>query len=405
MSQTSDADFSPLFASTVQQERSGVETTGSIDPAGTTADQGPVQILAPDGTRLRSEAYDDRIDALTADELRGFYRDMALVRRFDQEATALQRQGELALWASCLGQEAAQIGSGRALAPRDFVFPSYREHGVAHTRGLDLPELLHLFRGQEHGGWDPSDTNFHLYTMVIGSHPLHATGYAQGVQRDGLVGSDDPDRDMGVIAYFGDGATSEGDVSEAMVFAAAAKAPIVFFCQNNQWAISAPTSVQTSIPLYRRGEGFGIPSIQVDGNDVLACYAVTLEAIERARRGDGPTFIEAYTYRMGAHTTSDDPTRYRSRDEEESWQAKDPIARLRTYLESMFLADEDFFDAVEASADALGERTRDACRAMTPHPAISMFDNIYAEPNSQVEEERAWFVEYQRAMSGEEETR
>src|SRR5690625_7396216 len=175
-----------------------------------------VQLLTPTGERRSHPTYSPRIEHLDAADLRGFYRDMVLVRRFDTEATALQRQGELGLWAQSLGQEAAQIGSGHALEPRDYVFPSYREHGVAHTRGMDLAQILHLFRGRDHGGWDPAADNFHLYTLVICSNSLHATGYAMGVQRDGAVGTGNPDLDRAVVTYFGDGATSQGDVYEAM---------------------------------------------------------------------------------------------------------------------------------------------------------------------------------------------
>ena len=252
-----------------------------------------------------------------------------LVRRVDAEATALQRQGELGLWASLLGQEAAQVGSGRALRPQDYAFPTYREHGVAWCRGVDPLNLLGLFRGVNHGGWDPDEKNFHLYTIVIGAQTLHATGYAMGIQRDGDVGTGDPERDAAVIAYFGDGATTQGDVNEAFVFAAVQNAPVVFFCQNNQWAISEPIEKQTRIPLYQRASGFGFPGVRVDGNDVLAVYAVTKAALDDAREGNGPTFIEAFTYRMGAHTTSDDPTRYRVAAEVEVWKQRDPIARLR----------------------------------------------------------------------------
>jgi 2-oxoisovalerate dehydrogenase E1 component alpha subunit len=168
-----------------------------------------------------------------------------------------------------------------------------------------------MFRGVNHGGWDPNEKNFHLYTIIIGAQTLHATGYAMGVQRDGAVGTGDDERDTAVIAYFGDGATSQGDVSEALVFAGVNNSPVVFFCQNNQWAISEPNEKQTRAPLYHRARGFGFPGMRVDGNDVLAVYAVTKAALDAARTGQGPTFIEAYTYRMGAHTTSDDPTKYR----------------------------------------------------------------------------------------------
>ena len=207
----------------------------------------------------------------------GFYADMAAIRRFDQEATALQRQGQLALWVPLTGQEAAQIGSGRASQPQDYIFPTYREHGVALTRNVDLAELLRQFRGVSNGGWNPKDTNFHLYTLVLAAQTPHAVGYAMGIQRDqklaarraagrGWARSAEPK--AAVMVYFGDGASSEGDVHESMVFASSYKAPVVFFCQNNHWAISVPSSVQTRIPLANRAKGYGFPGIRVDGNDV-----------------------------------------------------------------------------------------------------------------------------------------
>ncbi|WP_152188773.1 pyruvate dehydrogenase (acetyl-transferring) E1 component subunit alpha [Georgenia satyanarayanai] len=360
-----------------------------------------VQLLDPEGRRLDHSRYDRWVADLGPAELRGLYRDMVLARRFDAEATALQRQGELSLWPPSLGQEAAQVGSGRAMRLQDFAFPSYREHAVAHTRGMDMRELLRVFRGVEHGGWDPAAHNFHLYTFVIGSHTLHATGYAMGAQRDGDVGTGDAERDRAVVVYFGDGATSQGDVHEAMVFAAVTKAPVVFVCQNNQWAISVPASGQTTVPLARRGAGVGIPSVRVDGNDVLASYAVTAEALERARSGGGPTLIEAYTYRMGAHTTADDPTRYRTSAEEDYWRERDPIARLRAHLTAQGQADDDFLTEVAAAADALGESTREYCRALTPAGPETMFDHVYGVAHAQVETERAWFSDYQQSFAEE----
>jgi 2-oxoisovalerate dehydrogenase E1 component alpha subunit len=278
------------------------------------------------------------------------------------------------------------------------VFPSYREHGVALTRGVDLPDILKLFRGVDHGGWDAEAVRFQLYTLVIGSHTLHATGYAMGVQRDGLVGTGDPDRDTAVVTYFGDGATSQGDVSEALVFAAVNNAPLVLFCQNNQWAISEPTSRQTRVPIARRGEGFGVPGVRVDGNDVLASYAVMSEALERARSGGGPTLIEAFTYRMGAHTTSDDPTRYRSAAEEEYWRQRDPIDRLRSHLAATGELPDEFLADVDAQAAALGQRVRTTVRGMTAPAAETMFDHVYATPHSTLEAERAWFAEYEASF-------
>ncbi|MGP3980803.1 pyruvate dehydrogenase (acetyl-transferring) E1 component subunit alpha [Streptomyces sp. KR80] len=351
-----------------------------------------VQLLTPEGERVEHPEYS--ID-LTPEELRGLYRDMVLTRRFDAEATALQRQGELGLWASLLGQEAAQIGSGRALRDDDYVFPTYREHGVAWCRGVDPTNLLGMFRGVNHGGWDPTGNNFHLYTIVIGSQTLHATGYAMGVAKDGA--------DSAVIAYFGDGASSQGDVAEAFTFSAVYNAPVVFFCQNNQWAISEPTERQTRVPLYQRAQGFGFPGVRVDGNDVLACLAVTRSALERARSGQGPTLVEAFTYRMGAHTTSDDPTRYRLDDERAAWEAKDPIKRLKVYLEKEGFADEAYFSELESESDALARRVRDAVRAMPDPDPMAIFENVYADGHALVDEERAQFAAYQASFADEAE--
>ena len=313
-----------------------------------------IQLLTPEGERAEHPDYPLE---LSADEIKGLYRDLVLVRRIDTEAIALQRQGELGIWASLLGQEAAQVGSGRALGPRDMAFPTYREHGVAWCRGLDPMKLLELFRGVSHGGWDPAEHRFHLYTIVIGSQTLHATGYAMGIQRDGAVGEDGE----AVIVYFGDGATSQGDVSEAFIWASVFNAPVVFFCQNNQWAISEPLERQSRIPLYQRARGFGFPGVRVDGNDVFACLAVTKKAMQAAREGQGPTLIEAFTYRMGAHTTTDDPTRYRLASELEAWKLKDPIERVKAYLVRTGSADLAFFEGIESEADQLGRRVRRAC--------------------------------------------
>ena len=342
-----------------------------------------IQLLTPTGERIDHPDYPLE---LSDEEARSLYRDMVLVRRVDAEGTALQRQGELGLWASLLGQEAAQIGSGRAMRPDDFAFPTYREHGVAWCKGVPPVNLLGMFRGVNNGGWDPFENNFNLYTIVIGSQTLHAVGYAMGVQRDG--------GDSAVIAYFGDGASSQGDVLEAFVFGASYNAPVVFFCQNNQWAISEPTERQSRVPLYRRAAGFGFPGVRVDGNDVFACLAVTRAALERARTGNGPTLVEAFTYRMAAHTTSDDPTRYRTNDEVELWRARDPILRLRAYLVAQGQADDEFFAAVDAEADVLAAQVRADCLALPDPEPLTMFDYTYTEPHAQVIEERAFLAEY-----------
>ena len=342
-----------------------------------------VQLLTPEGERVEHPHYSLEIGD---DELRGLYRDLVLVRRVDSEATALQRQGELGIWASLLGQEAAQVGSGRAMAEDDYAFPTYREHGVAWCRGVDPLNLLGLFRGVNHGGWDPNEKNFHLYTIVIGAQTLHATGYAMGMQKDGA--------ESAVIAYFGDGATSQGDVNEAFIYASVFNAPVVFFCQNNQWAISEPIEKQTRIPLYQRAMGFGFPGVRVDGNDVLAVLAVTRAALQNAREGNGPTLVEAYTYRMGAHTTSDDPTRYRLTHELESWKLKDPIERVKAYLVRTGKADQPFFDSLDRESDELAAHVRKGCLEMPDPDPLSIFDHVYAEQHPLVEEEREQFAAY-----------
>lgn len=347
-----------------------------------------VQLLTPEGERVSHPDYDI---SLTEAELRGLYRDMALVRRFDGEATALQRQGELGLWSSCLGQEAAQVGSARAMSANDYAFPTYREHGVAWVRGVEPLELLSLYRGTTNGGWDPTKRGCAMYALVIGTQTLHATGYAMGQALDGAQEA--------TIAYFGDGATAQGDVNEAFVFASVFSAPVVFFCQNNQWAISQPRERQSTVPIYERAAGFGFPGVQVDGNDVLACMAVTKAALERAKSGQGPMLIEAFTYRMAAHTTSDDPSRYRLASELENWRLRDPIERLKVYLAHEGIADRAFFEQVDREGDRLAEQVREGVRAMVPPAPGSMFETVYAEPHPVVAAQQREMAAYEATFS------
>lgn len=378
---------------------------GAAQPAGESAgvlrsnEVGPheaLQLLDEHGTVHQDGTFSPYIKALSVETLCGFYADMALVRRFDTEATALQRQGELALWVPMVGQEAAQIGSGRAMNKADYAFPTYREHGVALTRGLDLADLLKLFRGISNGGWDPRETNFHLYTLVLAAQTLHAVGYAMGIARDRAA--DPAVEAAAVVAYFGDGASSEGDVHESMVFAASYNAPVVFFCQNNNWAISVPFEVQSKIPLVNRAGGYGIPGIRVDGNDVLAVYAATQWALDHARNGHGPVLIEASTYRVGAHTTADDPTKYRMLAEEELWKTKDPLARLETYLRAEGLADDAFFEQVKNDGDELAAHVRKVTLAMGGADIRQKFATVYAQAHPLVAEELAWFENYEASF-------
>lgn len=345
-----------------------------------------VQLVSPTGERRANADFDPWITDIDAAALGRLYRDMAIVRRLDTEATALQRQGELGLWPPLAGQEAAQIGSARALRDDDFAFSSYREHAVAWCRGVAPAELLTVWRGTAASGWNPFERGMAVPQIIIGAQALHATGWAMGAAWEGS--------DAAAIAYFGDGATSEGDVNEALVFAASFDAPVVFFCQNNQWAISEPVGLQSKQHLARRADGFGMPGIRVDGNDVLAVMAATRIALDRARRGDGPTFIEAVTYRMGPHTTADDPKRYRTDDELTDWRARDPLTRVLALLEASGVDVAGFEREVAAEADGAATELRAAVTTIPDPAPLSVFDHVYAEPNSHIDRQREHYTRY-----------
>lgn len=378
----------------------------------TESDPQPVQFLTVDGEFAPNDAaapFAAELEALDHEQLREMYRDMALTRAFDTECTNLQRQGQLALWVPSVGQEAAQVGSGRAAAPQDHIFPAYREHAIARIRGVDFLNVVAQFRGVTHGGWDvtdPANGNFHLYTLVIGSQALHATGYAMGQVLDATKRAGSTSLEPGeaaretgdaTIVYFGDGATSQGDVSEAMIFAASYQTPQVFFVQNNKWAISVSVTRQSRTPIYRRAAGFGLSSIQIDGNDVLASYAVTKRLLDNARSGGGPAFIEALTYRIGAHTTSDDPTRYRENAELEEWMAKDPIIRFEKYLRSQGV-DQAFFDSVAEEGAQLSLYIRDGVLHMPVPTADAMFAHVYSEEHPVMDAQAKWLERYESSF-------
>jgi 2-oxoisovalerate dehydrogenase E1 component alpha subunit len=329
----------------------------------------PVRLLEPDGTLREDPRYALDVDD---DGLRRLYRLMVITRRVDREAINLQRQGQLALHASCLGQEAAQIGSAVALDEGDWVFPSYRELGVALVRRVDPAGLLHVWRGTWLSGHDPYEHNFALMSIPLGTQALHAAGFAMGARLD--------DNPVVAVAYVGDGATSEGDMHEGMNFAAVYEAPCVFFVQNNQYAISVPLDRQTHAPtLAHKAVGYGMPGLRCDGNDVLATLAVTRAAVERARSGGGPALIEALTYRMEAHTTSDDPSRYRTQEELDEAARTDPIARMRNLLQRRDLLDGDF----ERAVDEEGGQTTSELRAAlydAPHgDPMELFEHVYVD--------------------------
>lgn len=367
----------PTNATSAQQSR--------FDPSPASAPM--VQLLDPAGNRLDDPDFAPVVQPGHAASL---LRDMAMIRRFDTEATALQRKGQLSLWAPLLGQEAIQVGVRAALGPVDHVFPSHREHGLAMLLGLPIERILAIFKGCEMGDWDAEKLRFHYYSMVIGAHTLHGVGYAMGQARDAVA---DSMADAGVsVVFHGDGAISEGDVNEAYVFAAAYQAPVVFICVNNQWAISEPVELQSRVPLYQRAWGFGIPSVRVDGNDVLAMQSVTNWALGRARAGQGPTFIEAFTYRMGAHTTSDDPTKYRGSQEAAEWQVKDPIARAQTWLRASGAWDDAQQARLDQDIEAFGAQVRAAVDRVGAPELSGVFDRVYASPTADLETQRAQVV-------------
>lgn len=355
-----------------------------------------IQLLDEHGTRHESEEWDRWISDLDDDALAALYEDMVAVRRIDTEATALQRQGELALWPPLLGQEAAQIGSGRSLRKDDFVFSSYRENAVAYCRGVGVVDLVRVWRGITASAWNPFEVGMATPQVIIGAQALHATGYAMAIQKDLETAGDESvgEGSAVAVAYFGDGAMSEGDVNEAMVFASTYQAPVVFICQNNQYAISEPVSLQTRVPLVDRPGGFGIPAVQVDGNDVLAVMAVTRQALDRARSGGGPSFIEAVTYRMGPHTTADDPTRYRDPAELEEWAKRDPILRLRTLLEKRGAFGPELEARVAEVADRLARELRAGISELEDPTALEVFANVYAEPHPELDRQRDEYARY-----------
>ena len=318
--------------------------------------------------------------------LRRLYRTMVTVRRLDLDGVAMQRQGIVPGYAPMRGQEAAQVGSAAAIdLDRDFAFPTYRELGVAVTMGIDPVAYLASHQGAWHGGlWDASVSRLAPINAVVGGAVTHAVGWALGAKLD---------RNGGVaMAYFGDGASSQGDIHEAMNTAGVSQLPVVFFCQNNGWAISVPAEKQVAGgSVAARAAGYGMPGVRVDGNDVLAVYRATRAALDLARRGGGPTVIEAMTYRSGPHSTSDDPGRYRSLDEEQSWLARDPLVLCEERLRETGTVGDDFFAEVSDTADAFTERVRADVVALAVRPGEEMFDLVFTNPPAAVlDQKREW---------------
>jgi len=315
---------------------------------------------------------------IAADDLKRLYRAMLLGRRLDERMVRLQRQGRIGTFAPIKGQEASQMGSVFTLRPTDWMVPSFRETAAMIYRGWPIEKMLLLFAGYLEGGRPAPDQHDLPITIPVATQLPHAVGLAYAAQYRG--------DDAVVMAYFGDGATSEGDFHEALNFAGVWHVPIVFVCQNNQWAISVPLKKQThSRTLAQKALAYGFPGIQVDGNDVLAVYAASREAVERARAGAGPTLIECVTYRLGVHTTADDPTKYRSDEEVKAWEQKDPLTRFSAYLQKKSLLAEGLAEQIDAEIAAAVQRFE----ATPPADPLTMFDHVYAElpPHLQAQKE------------------
>ncbi len=348
--------------------------------AGAAAD--PIAAMVDEQGVLTAEA--ERAAAVSDDELRALYRLMALVRRLDQEGLRLQRQGEIGLWGPVEGHEAIQVGAAKALAPTDWIFPYYRDFGMAVARTIDPADAMTWFRGLAHGAWNPQEYRFGPGIISVGSQMGHGVGFAIGCKLD-----DDP---IAVLVSSGEGATSTGDWHEAMNFAGVFQAPAVILCENNQWAISVPFAQQVAGHIADRARGYGFPGVRVDGTDALTVYAVVRAAAERARRGEGPYLVEALTYRFQAHTTSDDPTRYRTEADAAAWHEKDPLGVTERRLRARGAWDDEFAVRVAAEAEEAALRMRQGLlAAQTPHPG-TVFDHVYANPPEALLREKAVFV-------------
>ncbi|MBI4257895.1 MAG: pyruvate dehydrogenase (acetyl-transferring) E1 component subunit alpha [Thaumarchaeota archaeon] len=334
--------------------------------------------------------FDPKLDPdLPQSELHKLYRTMIYTRVFDNRMIALQRQGRMSFYAPCVGEEAAHVGSAYALKPEDWLFPQYREQGAMILRGIPLEQLVSSLFGNRNdvckgrnfaNAWGDRSLNIVNSSAPVGTQIPLAVGAAMAAKYKG-------DKIV-TLAYFGDGSTSSGYFHVGLTFASVFKAPTIFFCKNNQYAVSVPTQRQLgSENIAVKAAGYGMEGVQVDGNDILAVYRVTKDAVERARNGEGPTLIEAITYRIGPHSTSDDPSRYRSQEEVESWKRKDPIKRLRLYLENRGLwGEKEEADLWKEAEDMVSEAVRKAEAA--PLPTVeSMFEDVYKEMSTALKEQ------------------
>ncbi|MEU2160546.1 pyruvate dehydrogenase (acetyl-transferring) E1 component subunit alpha [Streptomyces chengbuensis] len=354
------------------------------DPAPLLPDPEPYRVL---GTDAAAGADPELLLRLYAELVRG--------RRYNAQATALTKQGRLAVYPSSTGQEACEVAAALALEERDWLFPSYRDTLAAVARGLDPAQALTLLRGDWHTGYDPYEHRIAPLSTPLATQLPHAVGLAHAARLKG--------DDVVALAMVGDGGTSEGDFHEALNFAAVWQAPVVFLVQNNGFAISVPLAKQTAAPsLAHKAVGYGMPGRLVDGNDVAAVHEVLGEAVARARRGGGPTLIEAITYRIDAHTNADDATRYRGDSEVEAWRAHDPIRLLETELTGRGLLDEDGVRAAAEAAETMAAQLRERMNADPVLNPMDLFEHVYAEQTSQLREQAAQLRAELDAESGED---
>jgi pyruvate dehydrogenase E1 component alpha subunit len=336
-----------------------------------------VKVLAEDGS-----VDETLMPELSGEQIKALYEHMVLTRQLDERMFSLQRQGRLGTFARVAGQEGAHVGAAWALRPQDWLVPAFRETGALLLRGIPIEQLLQFWGGDERGSAFPSASRTLPISIPVGTHMLHAVGIAWALKQSG--------EQAAVLTVFGEGATSEGDFAEAMNMAGVFQVPVVLLCQNNQYAISVPYTKQTaSCTVAQKALAYGMTGVQVDGNDVFAVYKVTDDALQRARAGLGPTLIEAYTYRVTDHTTSDDARRYREDDEVEKWRRRDPSERLASYMRRVGLLD----DAAEAEAKtAAGEKVGAAVTAFeatSPPDPEDMFRYVFAEPTPALVEQQA----------------
>ena len=332
----------------------------------------------------------------TPDVLRELHRRMVLGRRFDSEATALTKQGRLAVYPSSRGQDACQVGAVLALRDQDWLFPTYRDSVALLTRGVPAEEALTLLRGDWHCGYDPYEYRVAPQCTPLATNTPHAVGLAYAARLK--------KQDQVALALLGDGATSEGDTHEALNFAAVWKAPVVFLIQNNGYAISVPLAKQTAAPtLAAKGIGYGVPSLLIDGNDAAVVYAAVRASIERAADGGGPTLIEAVTYRIEAHTNADDATRYRTDAEVSAWLERDPIARLAAYLKTKNLLDDAAAGRLAAEAEQLSGELRDRMNTDVSVDPAELFEHVYAQPTAALERQRAALLAELQGLAEQEE--